>query len=277
MVLPRVACSVLRDDMNDHMSVGPAVDSRRPGVEVSGLAQGYRSHLVIEDLDFDAVPGVVWLLGPNGAGKTTLLRTLATVSPPRRGKLKVLGDTVSGERSARRARSGIGYLPQQFGFYPNFSVYDFVRYCAWMRGVAERGAHEAALAAIRAVGLERQAGTAMKRLSGGTAQRAGIATAIVGRPPLLLLDEPTVGLDPAQRMDFRNLIRSQDGTTVVLSTHLVEDVRAVGGSVVVMNDGRAVFRGSAEELEAAAQPGYAGDSTLERGYMSVLGTGQAAR
>jgi ABC-2 type transport system ATP-binding protein len=246
-------------------------------VEVSGLAQGYRSRLVIEDLDFEAIPGVVWLLGPNGAGKTTLLRTLATVSPPRRGMLKVLGEIVSDERSARRARSSIGYLPQQFGFYPNFSVYDFVRYCAWMRGVAEGRAHEAAMAAIKAVGLERQVGIAMKRLSGGMAQRGGIASAIVGRPPLLLLDEPSVGLDPAQRMDFRNLVRSLDGTTVVLSTHLVEDVRAVGGSVVVMNEGRAVFRGSAEELEAAAQSGYAGDSALERGYMSVLGSGRVLR
>jgi ABC-2 type transport system ATP-binding protein len=259
------------------MSAERAGSNERSGVEVKSLAQGYRSHLVIKDLDFAAVPGVVWLLGPNGAGKTTLLRTLATVSPPRGGTLKVLGEVVSDERSARRARSGIGYLPQQFGFYPSFSVYDFVRYCGWLRGVAERNAHEAALKAIGAVGLERQAGTPMKRLSGGMAQRAGIASAIVGRPPLLLLDEPTVGLDPAQRMDFRNLIRSLDRTTVVLSTHLVEDVRAVGGGVVVMNEGRAVFRGTAEELEAAAQPDYAGDSALERGYMSILGTGQVTR
>ncbi len=263
--------------MNDHMRAEPAVNSRGPGVEASGLAQGYRSHLVIEDLDFAAVPGVVWLLGPNGAGKTTLLRTLATVSPPRKGTLKVLGERVSDERSARRARSVIGYLPQQFGFYPNFSVYDFVRYCAWMRGVADSRAHVAALEAIRAVGLERQAGTAMRRLSGGMAQRGGIASAMAGRPPVLLLDEPSVGLDPAQRMDFRNLVRSLEDTTVVLRTHLVEDVRAVGGSVVVMDEGRAVFRGSAEELEAAAQSGCAGDTALERGYMSVLGSGRMVR
>lgn len=263
--------------MDDYLIAEHADSNGRGGVEVKGLAQGYRSRLVIEDMDFEAAPGVVWLLGPNGAGKTTLLRTLATISPPRRGALKVLGETVSDERSARRARSGVGYLPQKFGFYPNFSVYDFVRYCGWMRGVAERGAHGAAQAAISAVGLEGQARTTMRRLSGGMAQRAGIASAIVGRPPVLLLDEPTVGLDPAQRMDFRNLIRSLDGTTVVLSTHLVEDVRAVGGSVVVMNDGRAVFRGSARELEAAALPGSAGDSALERGYLSVLGFGEAGR
>jgi len=263
--------------MYDRVSADTARSNGRTGVEVKGLAQGYGSRLVIEDLDFQAVPGVVWLLGPNGAGKTTLLRTLATISPPRRGRLEVLGETVSDERSARRARTGIGYLPQKFGFYPNFSVYDFVRYCAWMRGVAERDADAAALSAISAVGLESQARMTMRRLSGGMTQRAGIASALAGRPPLLMLDEPTVGLDPAQRMDFRGLIRGLDGTTVVLSTHLVEDVRAVGGSVVVMNDGRTVFRGSAVELEAAELPGYEGDSALERGYLSVLRPGAAGR
>jgi len=263
--------------MDNNTSAERVGDHGRRAVEARALSLGYGRRLVIKDLDFEAVPGVVWLLGPNGAGKTTLLRTLATVSPPRGGTLKILGNVVSGERSARRARSGIGYLPQRFGFYPNFSVYDFVRYCAWLRGVAERGAHQAALAAIGAVGLERQAGTTMRRLSGGMAQRAGIAAAIVGRPPLLLLDEPTVGLDPAQRLEFRSLISSLDGTTVVLSTHLVEDVRAVGGTVVVMNDGRAVFRGSGEELKAAAGPGWPGENALEQGYMNVIGTGQANR
>jgi len=246
-------------------------------VSVSGLDQGYGKIRVISDLDLEIGAGVLGLLGPNGAGKTTLLRTLATVIPPRAGQLDICGDSIVSERAVRRARRNIGYLPQNFGYYPAFSVYEFVRYCAWLRGAPPRDAHELTTQAIDAVGLTDRSSVRMKSLSGGMLRRAGIATAILGSPRLLLLDEPTVGLDPAQRLEFRSLIRSLTGVAVVLSTHLVEDVSAVCDDVAVMLNGRFVFRGSPEMLSDAAADGAVGDSSLERGYMTVLANCEMAK
>ncbi|MEV7778722.1 ATP-binding cassette domain-containing protein [Kitasatospora sp. NPDC088351] len=244
----------------------------QPIAALSGLVQGYGRREVISGLDWDLGIGVHGLLGPNGAGKTTLLRTLATVVPARQGSLTVCGHMVRSERSARAARRRIGYLPQDFGYYPAYSVYDFVRYCAWLRGVPSRESHQETVRAIESVGLEGRAKDTMKSLSGGMLRRAGVASAIVGSPSLLLLDEPTVGLDPAQRLQFRDLIRSLKDTAVILSTHLVEDVAAVCDEVAVMRDGAFVFRGTPRDLAArSAEAGVAGDSPLERGYMATLG------
>ncbi|MFD4608035.1 MULTISPECIES: ATP-binding cassette domain-containing protein [unclassified Streptomyces] len=246
-----------------------------PIASLSGIAQGYGRHQVISGLDWDLGVGVHGLLGPNGAGKTTLLRTLATVAPAQEGALEICGRRVHSERTARAARPLIGYLPQEFGYYPSFSVYDFVRYSAWLRGVPDGEAHGAALKAIASVLLDGRAQATMKSLSGGMLRRAGIAAAIVGSPRLLLLDEPTVGLDPEQRLQFRELIRSLTGSAIVLSTHLVEDVAAVCDQVVVMQSGRFLFRGTPEALAGNSRSGVAGDSPLERGYMAAL-SGQGA-
>lgn len=236
-----------------------------------GLVQGYRNHPVIEGLDFEVGCGIIGLLGPNGAGKTTLLRTLATVMPPQSGALTILGRPVIDERSALKAREAIGYLPQKFGFFPSFTVAELVRYSAWLRNVPGRRADEATREAVDAVGLTAKSDIKMKALSGGMLQRAGIAAAIVGSPKLILLDEPTVGLDPAQRLEFRDLLRSITDAAVVLSTHLVEDVAAVCDVVAVMSDGRFLFHGHPRALTAMAGVNASGDSPLERGYMTVLG------
>ncbi|MER8235903.1 ATP-binding cassette domain-containing protein [Streptomyces sp. NPDC094049] len=231
---------------------------------------------MIEDLNLSVQPGVTGLLGPNGAGKTTLFRTLATISPPQRGELELFGIPVTGEREARRARRRIGYLPQDFGYYPAFSITDFVRYCAWLREVPSKEAGPATAKALASVGLTDRARTRMKSLSGGMLRRAGIAAAIVGSPSLLLLDEPTVGLDPAQRLDFRDLIRglAGTGTAVVLSTHLVEDVGAACDTVLVLNQGQVVHSSTPRELAERSTPTAPGDSPLERGYMTVLRSGR---
>ncbi|MEV7216843.1 ATP-binding cassette domain-containing protein [Kitasatospora cineracea] len=248
-----------------------------PTVQVTGLVQGYRGRRVIDGLDLAVGEGVLGLLGPNGAGKSTLLRTLATVAPPLHGHLEVGGRPVRSERTARLARRQIGFLPQDFGYFPGYTVEEFVRYCAWLREVPDAEAASAARKTIEAVGLADRAGARMKSLSGGMLRRAGIAAALVGGPRLVLLDEPTVGLDPAQRLDFRALVRSLDGVAVVLSTHLVEDVAAVCDQVAVMNGGRIVFRGTAPELAALARSGDPGDTPLERGYMRALDGRSAAR
>lgn len=243
-----------------------------PVAELRGIRQGYRGRDVIVDLNLDIRQGVLGLLGPNGAGKTTLLRTLATVVPPKRGAITISGVPVDSRRATTEARRYIGYLPQHFGYYPGFTVYDFVRYCAWLRGVPAREADAATREAIGFVDLTGRSRAKLKSLSGGMIRRCGIASAIVGRPGLVLLDEPTVGLDPAQRLEFRSLVRrlKDDRVAVVLSTHLVEDVAAVCDDVVVMAEGRLVWQGAPDALRDVAVPGAEGDSPLERGYMSVL-------
>ncbi|MFF4413292.1 ATP-binding cassette domain-containing protein [Streptosporangium sp. NPDC001559] len=220
----------------------------------------------------DVKPGVLGLLGPNGAGKTTLLRTLATAIPPRQGTVRICGSLVDSSRAARRVRHNIGYLPQHFGFYPSFSVYDFVRYCAWLRGVPGSTVDAAVHEAIEFVDLASRRKDTLKSLSGGMVRRCGIASAIVGWPRLVLLDEPTVGLDPAQRLEFRSVIRRlrEAGTAVVLSTHLVEDVAAVCDTVSVLHEGRMIWQGPPDRLAASARPEVEADTPLERGYMSVL-------
>jgi ABC-2 type transport system ATP-binding protein len=246
-------------------------------VSAVDIDQGYGKKQVISGLCLDLEEGVFGLLGPNGAGKTTLLRTLATVSPPRRGRLQIDGTSVESERSVRGARRKIGYLPQNFGFYPGFSVYDFVRYCAWLREVPRDQAHDGTVTAIRSVGLADRSRSKMKSLSGGMLRRAGIASAIVGAPRLLLLDEPTVGLDPAQRLDFRQMVRGIAGTAVILSTHLVEDVAAVCDQVAIIESGRFNFRGTPDDLSRLATPLDDGDTPIERGYMAALRSTQLDR
>lgn len=241
-----------------------------------GLRQGYRGREVISHLSLTIGPGVLGLVGPNGAGKSTLLNVLATVMPPQGGRLSIFGSALTSEKDVRLARRQIGYLPQDFGFFPNFSVYDFVRYCAWIREVPRKSAHAETVTAIARVGLESRSSSKLKSLSGGMLRRAGIATAIVGSPRLVLLDEPTVGLDPAQRLDFRSLVRSlRDERAVILSTHLVEDISAVCDLVGVMSEGDIKFMGTPAELAARARLGTAGDSDLERGYVSVIASAPA--
>jgi ABC-type multidrug transport system ATPase subunit len=227
-------------------------------------------HLAVDGLDLTLGTGVHGLLGPNGAGKTTLMRALATVVKPAGGRLTLLGERAGGG-DLRRVRRGIGYLPQQFGFYPRFTVREFVEYMAWLKEMPKAEVADATQRAIDRVGLTAKAGARMRTLSGGMLRRAGIAQAIVNDPPVLLLDEPTVGLDPEQRLDFRELLRDLGvDSCVLVSTHLVEDVVAACTDVVLINEGRLVYQGTPDGLAAQGEPGDAGDSPAERGYSALL-------
>ncbi|GIM90362.1 ATP-binding cassette domain-containing protein [Paractinoplanes toevensis] len=228
-------------------------------------------HLAVDRLDLALDTGVHGLLGPNGAGKTTLMRALATVVKPAGGRLTLLGVQVDGRADLRRVRRGLGYLPQQFGFYPRFTLREFVEYMAWLKEMPKTEIPGAVQRAIDRVGLTAKAGARMKTLSGGMLRRAGIAQAIVNDPAVLLLDEPTVGLDPEQRLDFRDLLRAVGvDTCVLVSTHLVEDVVAACTDVVVLNEGRLVHQGTVDDLVAQGGEGDAGDSPAERGYSALL-------
>ncbi|MEF3114623.1 ATP-binding cassette domain-containing protein [Streptomyces chrestomyceticus] len=257
-------------------------------VHVSGLAVRHRRTVALDGIDLDLGPGVHGLLGPNGAGKTSLIRVLATVSRPATGRVTLLGHELSGHSELTAARRRIGYLPQDFGYYPGFTVRDFVAYVAWLKQVPGNAAGAAVERAVARVGLADRIDAKLKTLSGGTVRRAGLAQAIVNDPDVLLLDEPTAGLDPEQRVAFRELVGELGGeATVIVSTHLVEDVAVACTGVTLLEGGRVVYRGTPESLAAEAeaaegavkgptQAGGPGGSPVERGYLAVLRHHRAA-
>ncbi|HUQ55790.1 ABC transporter ATP-binding protein [Lentzea sp.] len=210
--------------------------------------------------------GVHGLLGPNGAGKTTLIRALATVLRPAGGTLSLLGD-----QKLHETRKKIGYLPQEFGHYRRFTAREFVAYVAWLKEMPARDVPGAVQRAIDRVGLADRADDKLKTLSGGMIRRVGIAQAIVNDPEVLLLDEPTAGLDPAQRLRFRELLTELGSDAcVVVSTHLVEDVAAACTDVVLLHQGKLVFQGTPSQLADAGTENHPGDSPIERGYSATL-------
>jgi ABC-type multidrug transport system ATPase subunit len=221
--------------------------------------------------------GVFGLLGPNGAGKTSLLRMTATVLPPSAGRIRLLGRDPGSYGPRREIRRRLGYLPQSLGYYPGFTVAEFVEYFALLKDMPPGRVPRAVAAAIERVGLGDRARAKLRTLSGGMLRRAGIAQAIVNEPELLLLDEPTAGLDPEQRMAFRALLREfGQRATVIVSTHLVEDVGAACSEVALMDQGRIAFHGTPAELTARGEgSGAAGDAPLERGYSAVLAAARA--
>ncbi|MFV2105087.1 ATP-binding cassette domain-containing protein [Micromonospora sp. LOL_015] len=241
---------------------------------LDSLVQGYDRKTVIDRLDLTLRPGITALLGPNGAGKTTLLRTLATIMPPRSGTIRIDEVLIDSERTARTVRDRIGYLPQHFGFDPQMTVTDFVTYAAWLRGVSTTDLSRHVDQALAQVDLTDQRRSRMRKLSGGMRQRAGIAWAIVGQPRLVLLDEPTVGLDPRQRLHFRKIITGLSNTIVLLSTHLIDDVAATADRVVVLYAGTARFDGTVAELERMDRADLPGHTALERAYIHLLPEGE---
>jgi ABC-2 type transport system ATP-binding protein len=216
--------------------------------------------------------GVYGLLGPNGAGKTSLLRMMATVLPPSSGRLRLLGCDPGDYAQRKQIRRRLGYLPQNLGYYPRFTVVEFVEYFALLKEIPPARVHHAVAAAVERVGLGDKAKAKLRTLSGGMLRRVGIAQAIVNDPELLLLDEPTAGLDPEQRMTFRALLRDLgQRATVIVSTHLVEDVGVACTQVGLMDQGKIVFSGTPDQLIGRGHDtDAAGDAPLERGYSAVL-------
>ena len=251
-------------------------------VEIADLTRRFGRTQAVAGVSLRAGPGVFGLLGPNGAGKTSLLRMLATVIPPTSGTLRLLGRDPGSYGPRREIRRRLGYLPQNLGYYPGFTVAEFVEYFALLKDMQPGSVPAAVAAAVERTGLGDRARAKLRTLSGGMLRRAGIAQAIVNEPDLLLLDEPTAGLDPEQRVAFRALLRDLgQRATVIVSTHLVEDVGAACTRVALMDQGKIVFYGTPAELTARADgTDAAGDAPLERGYSAVLAaarTGTGAR
>jgi ABC-2 type transport system ATP-binding protein len=241
-------------------------------VEITGLTRRFGRTQAVAGVDLQAGPGVFGLLGPNGAGKTSLLRMLATVIPPSSGTLRLLGRDPVSYGPRREVRRRLGYLPQNLGYYPSFTVAEFVEYFALLKEMPAFRVPAAVATAIERVELGGKARSKLRTLSGGMLRRVGIAQAIVNEPDLLLLDEPTAGLDPEQRVSFRVMLRDLgQHATVIVSTHLVEDVGAACTQVALMDAGKIVFHGTPAELTDRAEgTDAAGDAPLERGYSAVL-------
>jgi ABC-2 type transport system ATP-binding protein len=246
-------------------------------VEIVDLTRRFGRTQAVAGVSMQAGPGVLGLLGPNGAGKTSLLRMLATVIQPSSGTLRLLGRDPGSYSPRREIRRRLGYLPQDLGYYPGFTVAEFVEYFALLKDMPPGRVPVAVAAAVERTGLGDKARAKLRTLSGGMLRRAGIAQAIVNEPELLLLDEPTAGLDPEQRVAFRALLRDLgQRATVVVSTHLVEDVGAACSQVALMNQGKILFYGTPAELTARADgTDAAGDAPLERGYSAVLAAARA--
>ncbi len=220
---------------------------------IHDLRKSFGRTRALDGLNLDLAPGVTGLLGPNGAGKTTLLRILATVLAPDGGTVRVLGrdPAIASERTEIRRR--LGYLPQEVGAYPGFSVREFVDYIAVLKEHTDRGLRRREVdRVLELVDLTGKAYDKTRTLSGGMRRRLGLATAFLGDPELLVLDEPAVGLDPQQRLRFRELVSADPGRCVLLSTHQTEDVAALCREVVVVDAGKVLFSGSPAALAASA-------------------------
>ncbi len=221
----------------------------------------------LKDLRLDLrSPSLVGLLGPNGAGKSTLMKLLVAALLPTAGSIAVDGQPL--EKSDRHLKANLGYLPQDFGLFDELTVAQFLDYMAALKGL--RNAKTVIGETIQRVNLAEKAKAKIRTLSGGQRQRVGIAQALLGYPAFLIFDEPTVGLDPEERIHFRNLFsQTAQDRLVLLSTHIIEDVQSVCDQIVVMNHGEILFTGTPEQLIQAAE-GHVGvfweqEAAQERG------------
>jgi ABC-2 type transport system ATP-binding protein len=225
-----------------------------PTVEIADVRKRFGRTTALQGVTFDITAGITALLGPNGAGKTTLMRMMATVLAPDDGRLRLMGwdPSVADERLAIRRR--LGYMPQEPGFHRSFTAFEFVDYVAILKEMTDRRArHDEVRRVLGLVGLDGESGRKIKALSGGMRRRVALAQSLLGDPDLLVLDEPTAGLDPEQRLRFRELVSDRTADrTVVLSTHQTEDVAALCQRVVVMLDGQVLFEGTPRELTDVA-------------------------
>ena len=211
------------------------------------LTKEFGTFRAVDRVSFAMTNGVYGLLGVNGAGKTTLMRMLTTLIKPTSGEILWDGQNVF--QMDGQYRKLLGYLPQDFGYYPDFSVYDYLMYIASIKGLRPAVAKERVKLLLKQVGLVRARHKKMKNLSGGMKRRAGIAQAMLNDPKILILDEPTAGLDPSERIRFRNLISElSEDRIVLLSTHIVSDIEYIANQILLMKDGAITLSGTAEEV-----------------------------
>ncbi len=220
-------------------------------LSVDRLTKHYGSKIAVDCVSAVLKPGVYGLLGENGAGKTTLMRMLCAILESTSGEVFLDGREIVS--MGAEYRDILGYLPQDFGYYPNYTAREFLLYMAALKGIPRDMAKKRAGELLEVVGLNDVGTKKMKTFSGGMKQRVGIAQALLNHPKLLILDEPTAGLDPKERVRFRNLISDYaDGRIVILSTHIVSDIEAIADEVLLMKKGKLVSQGTVSELTKEA-------------------------
>ena len=220
---------------------------------IDRLSKQYSNKIAVDRISIKLQKGVYGLLGANGAGKTTLIRMICGILKPTSGTISFDGLDVSEEGY----RSILGYLPQDFGYYPEFTGQDFLIYMAALKGFAKSQAKRKAAELLQLMSLPDVAKKKIKTYSGGMKQRLGIAQALINQPKLLILDEPTAGLDPKERVRFRNLIEDFGKNSIVLlSTHIVSDIEHIANNVLIMKHGQLIYYGKCEEAQGDLEEFY---------------------
>ncbi len=225
-------------------------------ITITNLTKTYPGNVqALRGIDLEIGTGMFGLLGPNGAGKTTLMRILAGILRPTAGEAQVLGHNLNTPAGKQHIKSALGYLPQELGLYPNLTAREFLDYIAILKGINDGQTRKTQIAELlELVRLSDTADRRLKTFSGGMKRRVGIAQALLGEPQLIIVDEPTAGLDPEERVRFRNLlVDTAARCTVILSTHIVEDISQSCNDLAVLNKGRVRFRGSPRELITQAR------------------------
>lgn len=214
-------------------------------LQLNRVSKQYQNKIAVDRLNLTLQPGVIGLLGANGAGKTTLMRMICGILRPTSGSISLDGVDVTEEAY----RAELGYLPQDFGYYPSFTGRDFLLYIAALKGLDKSAAKRRTDELLELVGLTEKANRKIKTYSGGMKQRLGIAQALLNHPKLLILDEPTAGLDPKERVRFRNLIAECGKSSIVLlSTHIVSDVEHIADRILMMKNGQLIWDGTQAEI-----------------------------
>lgn len=214
---------------------------------VKNVTKRYGSFTVLENVNLELENGVYGLLAPNGAGKSTLMKMMATLTFPTEGEILWNGTEIG--KLGEQYRDVLGYLPQQFGYYPNYSPVQYLEYLAALKGLDKQSAKAKIKELLEIVGLSDVAKKKMKKFSGGMIQRVGIAQALLNDPKILILDEPTAGLDPKERVRFRNILAGlSKERIVILSTHIVSDVETIANTIILLKDCAVDYEGTAQAL-----------------------------
>lgn len=216
---------------------------------IDRVSKRFKDKSAVDDISLTLTPGVWGLLGANGAGKTTLMRMCCGIMQPSSGEIRADGIPI--DHLGAAYRDSLGYLPQEFGFYPSFTVRDYLDYMAALKGIGKRDARRRTNDLLEQLGLADVRKKRIAKLSGGMKRRVGIAQALLNEPEILILDEPTSGLDPSERVRFRNLLSEfAQGRIVLISTHIVADVEYIAMQNAIMKDGRLVGCGTTTDLVA---------------------------
>ena len=237
-------------------------------IQIEALNKRYGSIHAVRDFNLRLEPGILGLLGPNGAGKSTLMRMLATVTKPSSGTIRFNGSDVA--KSPDPLRRTLGYLPQDFGIYPHLSAVEFLEYIGALKGIPRRALRARIATLLEVLNLTQAGSRALGGFSGGMRQRVGIAQALLNEPRLLIVNEPTAGLDPEERVRLRTLLRDMAGDRIIVfSTHICSDVENVATRVAIVNHGALLADGHPSEL-------MRGRSSLEEAYLQIVAGARAA-